>query len=144
MSSISPYFNVDAYEVVSKRGHKPGSSVEARVEVRIGTTRKRCSATGVGPVHALDNALRECLESDFPELGAIRLSDYRVSVVDAGDGTAAQVRVLVQATDGEDTWDVSFISRNMIEASLEALCSATVLGIMRRRSAALATESSPA
>jgi 2-isopropylmalate synthase len=88
---------------------------------------------GCGPVHALDNALRACLRSEFPELERVRLADYRVSVVDAGEGTGAQVRVLIEATDGENSWDAGAVSTNIIDASFEALCSAWVMGIMRER-----------
>jgi hypothetical protein len=88
---------------------------------------------GCGPVHALDNALRACLRSEFPELERVRLADYRVSVEDAGEGTGAQVRVLIEATDGENSWDAGAVSTNIIDASFEALCSAWVMGIMRGR-----------
>jgi 2-isopropylmalate synthase len=88
---------------------------------------------GCGPVHALDNALRGCLRSEFPELEGVRLADYRVSVVDAGDGTAAQVRVVIAATNAEDSWEAEAISTNIIDASFDALCSAWVTGIARAR-----------
>jgi 2-isopropylmalate synthase len=90
-------------------------------------------------VHALDNALRRCLERAFPELGGVRLSDYRVSVVDAEQGTAAQVRVLIRATNGNESWDAGCVSDNIIDASFEALCSTFVLGIMRARASVVAS-----
>ena len=131
----SPYFDVCGYKVTSERMHDRESYVQAVVEVRVGHTCVRRSATGVGPVHALDNAMRACLADDFPELSEQRLTDYRVSVVEGTDGTGAQVRVLITSTDGNDTWDAGCISENIIEASFEALCSSTIMGIMRARSA---------
>lgn len=130
-------FSVCGYKVTSERMHEDTTGVQAIVEVRIGPTCVRRSASGVGPVHALDGALRLCLAGDFPELDHVSLSDYSVSVVDASEGTAAQVRVLVESTDGRATWDAGCVSTNVIDASFEALCATAVMGIMRARSTRL-------
>lgn len=132
-------FDVCGYKVISERMHERASSVQAIVEVRIGTSCVRRSAVGNGPVHALDNALRACLGPHFPELERVRLSDYQVSVVDASDGTAAQVRVLIEATDGNRTWNAGCVSENVVDASFEALCSTAIMGIMAARDADRAT-----
>lgn len=129
------YFDVCEYGVDHQRRGSE-SRVHATVEVRIGRRYVSRSAAGVGPVHALDSALRECLKNDFPDVADIRLSDYRVSVVDPADGTGAKVHVQIRATDGTHTWDAGCVSENIIEASFEALCSAAVLGIMRARARA--------
>ena len=39
----------------------------------------------------------------------------------AGAGTASQVRVLIESTDGVDKWGTVGVSENIIEASYEAL-----------------------
>lgn len=131
------YFAVCGYGVATQR-RGSDSHVHATVEVRIAKRYVSRSAMGVGPVHALDSALRECLKHDFPEVIDIRLSDYRVSVVDPADGTGAKVHVQLRATDGSQTWDAGCVSENIIEASFEALCSSAVLGIMRRRASTAA------
>lgn len=139
MNVTNGYFNPRGYSVTSERlgsGRSPASAV---LEVQIGDKLVRRQASGAGPVHALDNALRRCLERAFPELADVRLSDYRVSVVDAEKGTAAHVRVLIRATNGEESWDAGCVSDNIIDASFEALCSTFVLGIMRARASAAAT-----
>ena len=133
MSMDSPYFGVCGYKVTSERMHEELSHVQAVVEVRIGNSCVRRAAGGVGPVHALDLALRACLRDEFPELDEVRLADYKVSVVDAKDGTGAKVKVLVQATDGTAVWDAGCVSPNIVDASFEALCSTAVMGIMRTR-----------
>ncbi len=133
MSPGNPYFRVCEYKVTSERTQSGTSTVQAIVEVKVG--HKACvrrAAQGVGPVHALDNALRACLAVDFPDLERVRLSDYRVSVADS-EGTGSKVRVIIQATDGDSSWDAGCVSANIIEASFEALCSATVMGLMRAR-----------
>lgn len=123
-------FGVCGYKVISERMHGRDSRVQAIVEVRVGPSCVSRSATGVGPVHALDTALRACLSPHFPQLDNVRLSDYKVTVIDATDGTGARVRVLVEATDGHSTWDAGCASDNVIDASFEALCSTAVIGIM--------------
>jgi 2-isopropylmalate synthase len=139
MNHVNPYFEVCGYKVISERMHETTSRAQAIVEVRFGSQCVRRSATGRGPVHALDNALRECLSRQFPELVAVKLSDYRVAVVDAAEGTGAQVRVLIEATDGDSAWDAGCVSDNIIDASFEALCSTSVMGIMRARRGTRAT-----
>ena len=129
------YFGVCGYKVTSEKMHSKVSRVQAIVEVKVGNTCIRRSATGVGPVHALDAALRRCLETDYPEVADFDLSDYQVSVVDAEDGTAAQVRVMIEASDGKSRWDAGCVSHNIVDASFEALCSTAVMGIMRSRAA---------
>jgi len=131
MNVTNPFFEVCGYKVISERMHETTSRSQAIVEVRFGHDCVRRSATGVGPVHALDRALRSCLEGQFPDLNSVRLADYRVSVVDASDGTGAQVRVLIEATDGTSSWDAGCVSENIIDASFEALCSTAVMGIMK-------------
>jgi 2-isopropylmalate synthase len=126
-------FDVCGYKVISERMHERASRVQAIVEVRIGTNCVRRSAVGNGPVHALDNALRACLGPHFPELDNVRLSDYKVSVIDAKGGTGAQVSVLIEATDGNRTWNAGCASENVIDASFEALCSTAIMGIMAGR-----------
>lgn len=128
------YFEVCGYKVTSERFHERSSRVQAIVEVKVGHSCVRRSATGVGPVHALDAALRSCLTDDFPELGDIRLCDYRVSVVNAEAGTGAQVRVLIEATDGRSRFSAGCVSENIVDASFEALCSTAVMGIIHARS----------
>lgn len=130
--SSDPYFAVRGYDVKSERD-RSGSRVEACVEVTVGAQSIHRRASGTGPVHALDNALRACLADDFPELEAVQLRDYKVGVVDAADGTAAQVCVMIQATDGAQTWTAECVSQNIVDASFEALCSSALIGIMRAR-----------
>jgi 2-isopropylmalate synthase len=137
MNLSNPFFEVCGYKVISERMHEATSRSQAIVEVRFGHDCVRRSATGVGPVHALDKALRSCLEGQYSELDEVKLADYKVTVVDASDGTGAQVRVLIEATDGVESWDAGCVSENIIDASFEALCSTAVMGIMRSRVAGL-------
>ena len=76
---------------------------------------------GVGPVHALDEAIRKALLRKFPELKDTHLVNYKVAVIDSGDGTAAAVRVFVEFMSGEKRWATTAVSRNILEASLKAV-----------------------
>ena len=128
------YFKVCGYKVVSERSAREGARVQAIVEVEVAKAFVRRSAHGVGPVHALDNALRSCLDESFPEIQGARLSDYRVLVVDAADGTGADVSVLIEARDEFGRWTAERTSANILEASFEALCETAVTAIERARS----------
>jgi len=109
------------YYHISMR-HKDKSSVcEATVKVLVdGKREKYVVAEGDGPVNALDSALRRAL-ADYPQVKAIRLTDYKVRILDSSVGTAAKTRVLIQSTDGREEWGTVGVSDNIIQASLQAL-----------------------
>ncbi|MDG0867524.1 citramalate synthase [Candidatus Lucifugimonas marina] len=94
---------------------------EATVKVRVGEEIMHTAAEGDGPVGALDGALRKGLVDAYPELSAIRLTDYKVRVVNEGVGTGAAVRVVIESADGKDVWYTVGASTNILEASWLAL-----------------------
>jgi len=97
---------------------------EATVMIERGGKVEHTAAEGDGPVNALDNALRKALEKFFPQLKTVRLLDYKVRVLPAGEGTSSQVRVLVESGDGKTKWSTVGVSSNIIEASWQALLDA--------------------
>jgi 2-isopropylmalate synthase len=104
---------------------------EAIVRVKIGQKEEHTGADGDGPVHAVDSALRKALERHFPPLRHMRLTDFKVRVVNVRAGTAARVRVLVETTDDTGrTWSTVGAHENIIVASIEALCDALHYGLM--------------
>ncbi len=94
---------------------------EATVKVRVGDVVQHTAAEGDGPVGALDGALRKGLVGAYPELSAIRLTDYKVRVVNEGAGTGAAVRVVIESADDKDVWYTVGASTNILEASWLAL-----------------------
>ena len=88
------------------------------------------TAEGNGPVNALDAALRGAIGPRFPALDHIHLTDYRVRVLDTGQGHSAVTRVLVDSTDGQATWTTIGVSENIIEASWQALYDSVVYGLL--------------
>jgi 2-isopropylmalate synthase len=116
----APQFHLQSYSVTTAhRARSDGS--EATVKVRVGKDRSLAAAEGVGPVHALDAALRKALIEFYPGIARVRLVDYKVRVVDNESGTSARVRVWIQATDGHRTWNTVGASPNIVSASATAL-----------------------
>ena len=78
-------------------------------------------AEGVGPVHAVDVALRKALVKVYKELEAVKLTDYRVLLPTEIKSTESVVRVTIEFSDGLKSWRTEGVSTNLIEASVKAL-----------------------
>lgn len=116
------YFDLVDYRVTDiKTGERRAPSSEAEVKIKIGDKDEKSSGIGVGPVDALNNALRKTLEKNYPELKSMKLIDYKVRVLPSPDGTAAKVRVLIESTDDKDYWVTVGVSVDILEASWIAL-----------------------
>jgi len=111
---------VKAYHV-SMRYEGQSSVCEATIKVQVKGQSAHTVAEGDGPVNALDSALRGALANFYPQVNNIRLTDYKVRIIDSSVGTAARTRVLIQSTDGREEWGTVGVSDNIIEASLKAL-----------------------
>ena len=57
----------------------------------------------------------------YPDLEIVNLVDYKVRVVEEQHGTEAIVRVLLESTDGSQSWTTVGCSENIIQASWMAL-----------------------
>jgi 2-isopropylmalate synthase len=102
-----------------KEGEPPLS--EATIMVEVDGVMEHAAAMGNGPVNALDQALRRALTKFYPALKEVELLDYKVRVLSSGEGTGASVRVLIESGDGKSRWGTVGVSRNVIEASWQAL-----------------------
>ena len=119
-------FDVVNYEVTTK---STGSSATVTLKANDGV--HSATAEGNGPVNALDQCLRQALAPMYPAIAAVKLTDYKVRVLDAKKGTAARVRVLVEWSDHRKSWATVGVSENVIEASWFALVDALRLELMR-------------
>jgi len=126
-----PPFVVKAYHV-SMRREGSDSICEATIKVRVGTATAHTVAEGDGPVNALDSALRAALVRFYPQLETVRLTDYKVRILDSVTGTASKTRVLIESTDGKEEWGTVGASSNIIEASLQALVDSMEYRLMER------------
>lgn len=127
-------FEVVNYEVSTRleRSSEDGETVtSANVTLLTDTEERSFTATGSGPVHALDICLRQCLAPVYPAITAVRLVDYKVRVLGIRGGTESRVRVLVEWTDGENSWSTVGVSGNVIDASWHALTDALRLELIR-------------
>jgi 2-isopropylmalate synthase len=127
-----PPFELIDFMVVTEHRQGRGLLVEATVKVRVGEQVKLTAAEGNGPVDALASALHNALAGVHPELHALRLTDYKVRILNSDKGTAATVRVLIDFQDGEDTWTTVGASPNIIEASWQALSDSMEYALLRK------------
>lgn len=125
-------FTVESVKIHMEKFRNGESVTEATVKLRVQDHVVHTVAEGNGPVNALDNALRKALEQFFPAIREMYLSDYKVRVLSEHEATASKVRVLIESTDGKDTWSTVGVSTNVIEASWEALLDSMKYILLRR------------
>ncbi len=122
-----PFELVDFMVVVEKRrrlsvkGSEDESAAEATIKIKVDGEVVHTAAGGDGPVNALDKALRKALIQFYPDLASVTLTDYKVRILEETAGTASQVRVLIESSDGKERWRTVGSSTNIIEASWLAL-----------------------
>ena len=134
------WFHVESFRVITddRAGvatltDETGATVttEATVKVMLDGREVIATAEGNGPVNALDRALRKALAGAFPALDRVHLTDYKVRVLDTQKGTGAVTRVLIDSTDGDQTWTTIGVNENIIEASWQALLDSIHFGLLR-------------
>jgi len=104
-----------------------------RMKVIVDGERELTASEGVGPVNALDGALRKALEPFYPELGEVQLVDFKVRVINAKEATAARVRVTIESSDRTQRWNTVGVSENIIEASWKALIDSIEYKLLKDR-----------
>src|SRR5688572_2956563 len=125
------FFEVDSYEVTTRTSGSSASHTTATVTLRAQDGVHSATASGHGPFNALHLCLRKCLSKLYPQITDVRLTDYKVRVLDSNKGTAANVRVLIEWSDHRRSWSTVGVSENVIEASWKALVDAIRLELMR-------------
>lgn len=124
LGTVPDFFTVERFSVnVERRYNARGEMLtvaEAIVKVEVDGDVFISAAEGNGPVNALDVALRKDLGKYQPFIAGLRLTDYRVRILNGG--TEAITRVLIESTDETgDRWTTVGVSPNIIDASFEAL-----------------------
>lgn len=114
-------FSFESFDIVTIKHGAEDTKVKAKLKVRVKENVYETESYGDGPINALDGALRKAIENIFPILKEVKLTDYKVRVLDSQEGTAAKVRVIVESTDGVKSWGTVGVSTNVIEASWFAL-----------------------
>ena len=93
----------------------------AVVKVKIKEKDSLSTAEGIGPVNAIDAALRKAIGKLYKNLPKIRLVDYKVRALDSSKGCEARALVNIQSTNGQKTWDTIGVSTDIVSATTEAL-----------------------
>ena len=125
------FFRLVEFRVTSEKRMGAPPMSHAFLIIEAGGRTYTSAAENSGPVHALDDCLRQSLSALYPGVKAVHLIDYKVRVMGASAGTASRVRVLVESSDGENVWVTVGVSENIIEASWQALADGYQLWLVR-------------
>jgi len=125
-----PLFRLESWRVIVEKRADGKVETEATVKVWRDGERHVCTAEGNGPVNALDHALRQALGATCPD---VELTNFKVRILDEAKGTDAVTRVLLETTDGQESWGAIGVSENVIEASWEALVDSLEFAIQGAR-----------
>jgi 2-isopropylmalate synthase len=125
------FFTIDHWLTTTERSE---GSIVTKAEVTVTAQGKEitCSGAGNGPVNAFDRALRDGLNTLYPELAVLELTDYKVRILEGRLGTGAITRVLVETSDGKGEWSTVGVHENVIAASAMALEDALTFGLLRQ------------
>ena len=121
LGKYHPFFELREFKVIV---NEPTSNIvnsTAMIKIKVDDQEEITAAEGDGPVNALDNAVRKALVRFYPKINEMKLTDFKVRVLDSTSATAAKVRVLIESTDGEEFWTTIGVSADIIEASWKAL-----------------------
>jgi 2-isopropylmalate synthase len=146
---LPAWFELEGYRVVVERTgggfqQEADDRSEAIVRLLLGSGRVVAVGEGVGPVHALDQALRRALSEVYPELAGIHLVDYKVRILDGRAATSAVTRVMLTSADADGEWTTVGVSDDIVTASWEALTDGVVYGLLRAGAEPLADKISEA
>ncbi len=126
------FFELLEYHIsLRKTPSRNYESCEATVRISVNGEAAYTVAEGDGPVNALDAALRAALVKFYPQIAAIKLTDYKVRIVNSSSGTEAKVRVFIESSDGVHSWNTVGVSTNIVEASWIALVDSIEYHLLR-------------
>jgi 2-isopropylmalate synthase len=125
LGRFEPFFTLNDYKVsVQEYAENRSNNAVASVNITVNHQTEAVTAEGDGPVNALDKAIRKALERFYPQIGEVKLIDYKVRVLDSDKATAAKVRVLIESADQNGSWTTIGVSTDIIDASWRALSDA--------------------
>ncbi len=129
------HFELIGFRIFIEKNQSGEIRSEASIRVIVDGVEEHTAAEGNGPVNALDNALRKALIEFYPEVSRLKLEDYKVRVLNGQGGTGARVRVLIETgtDDSEQTWGTVGASRNIIQASWQALTESVSYYLMKNQ-----------
>lgn len=133
LGKFKPSFELSDFKVIVSEPSPRGVNSSAMIKIRVDGEDEITAAEGDGPVNALDKALRRALYRFYPELREMKLTDYKVRVLDSNSASAAKVRVLIESADSSGSWSTIGVSHDVIEASWRALVDAIEYKLAKSR-----------
>jgi 2-isopropylmalate synthase len=133
MKKYKKFFDLEGFRVIIEKTKEGKVTSEAAIKLKVNKIEEHTASEGDGPINALDNALRKALLEFYPAIASMRLTDFKVRVLDERAGTAAKVRVLIQSQDEKDSWGTVGVSENIIEASWQALVDSIEYKLLKER-----------
>ncbi|MBK9796444.1 MAG: citramalate synthase [Holophagaceae bacterium] len=131
LGRYQPFFELREFKVIANEPTANGVNSTAMIKIRVGDLEEITAAEGDGPVNALDLAMRKALERFFPAIKEVKLTDYKVRVLNSDAASAAKVRVLIESTDHLESWTTIGVSTDIINASWLALVDAVEYKLVR-------------
>ncbi|MDE5741404.1 MAG: citramalate synthase, partial [Oscillospiraceae bacterium] len=125
---------INYFKIIGEKSGEFQNPSSAMVKVSVNGKTQIGADEGDGPVNAIDKALRQALTVFYPSISDIHLVDFKVRVVDGSAATAANVRVLIESTDGKDIWTTVGASTDIINASVTALVDSIEYKLMKDNS----------
>jgi 2-isopropylmalate synthase len=129
----SNFFTVESWRVIVEETVDGRHVSEATVKVHAKGERIIATGEGNGPVNALDTALRQALGQLYPELARLELVDSKVRILEGDHGTQSRTRVLIETSDGEESWSTVGVEENIVAASWTAIVDAVTYGLLHLR-----------
>lgn len=130
LGQAKTFFTVESYRVIIERRQNGELISEATVRLTVNGQLVHTVAECVGPIGALDKALRLALETAYPQLKEMELRDYKVRILESRQGSNSRTRVFIESADGGDIWGTVGVSDNIVDASWEALNDAVNFKLM--------------
>lgn len=131
LGKYHPFFDLQEYKVIINEPSVSGINSSAMIKIAVDQQEEITAAEGDGPVNALDKAMRKALERFYPSLKEMKLTDYKVRVLDSDKASAAKVRVLIESADHHESWTTIGVSTDVIDASWRAMIDAVEYKLMR-------------
>jgi len=116
------FYTLNKFRIISEKNSDTEETVvEAAIKIHVNNNDVYTSAEGSGPIDALEKALLQSLEEIYPMLKTVRITNYKVRILNNKEGLKSLVRVTVEATDGKSIWNTVGVSSDIIEASWHAI-----------------------
>jgi len=127
-----PFFTLEKLRITIEQPQVGAYSAFTYIKILVDGVEEVTAAEGEGPVNAMDRALKKAMEVFYPELTQVRLTDFKVRVLNH-EATASTVRTLIESTDGIRTWNTIGVSTDVLEASWLALVDSLEYKLMRQQ-----------